>query len=87
MATFPSITPTYAGFSKRSNPNKRVIRFMDGYEHRILFGLASHQNPKIYSLIFEVTEPTSCLSDPEIFRVVCFSTTILIPSGISKFIS
>ena len=59
MATFPSINPTYAGFSKRSNPNKRLIRFMDGYEHRILFGLASHQNPKIYSLIFDVTETES----------------------------
>ena len=59
MATFPSITPSYAGFSKRSNPNKRLIRFMDGYEHRILFGLASHQNPKIYSLIFDVTETES----------------------------
>ena len=59
MATFPSIDPTYAGFSKRSNPNKRIIRFQDGYEHRILFGLASHQNPKIYSLIFDVTETES----------------------------
>ena len=59
MATFPSIDPTYAGFSKRSNPNKRLIRFMDGYEHRILFGLASHQNPKVYSLIFDVTETES----------------------------
>ena len=59
MATFPSITPSYAGFSKRSNPNKRLVRFQDGYEHRILFGLASHQNPKIYSLIFDVTETES----------------------------
>ena len=59
MATFPSIDPTYAGFSKRSNPNKRLVRFQDGYEHRILFGLASHQNPKIYSLTFDVTETES----------------------------
>ena len=59
MATFPSINPTYSGFSKKSNPNSRVIRFMDGYEHRILFGLASHQNPKVYSLIFNVTEAES----------------------------
>ena len=59
MATFPSITPSYVGFSKRSNPNKRLVRFQDGYEHRILFGLASHQNPKIYSLIFDVTESES----------------------------
>ena len=59
MATFPSITPSYAGFSKRSNPNNRVIRFMDVYEHSILFGLASHQNPKVYSLIFNVTQTES----------------------------
>tara|TARA_R100000315_G_C5168256_1_gene97056 strand:+ start:109 stop:678 length:570 start_codon:yes stop_codon:yes gene_type:complete len=59
MATFPSINPTYAGFSKRSNPNKKLLRFADGYEHRIVFGLASHQNPKIYSLIFDVTETES----------------------------
>ncbi len=58
MATFPSINPTYAGFSKRSNPNKRLVRFQDGYEHRIVFGLASHQNPKIYSLIFDVGNAT-----------------------------
>ena len=36
MATFPSITPQY-GVQKRSAPNKRVVRFADGYEHRILF--------------------------------------------------
>ena len=55
MATFPSITPTY-GVQKRSAPNTRTVRFADGYEHRILFGLAEHQNPKIYSLTFEVSE-------------------------------
>ena len=55
MATFPSITPTY-GQQKRSAPNVRTVRFADGYEHRILFGLAEHQNPKIYNLRFEVSE-------------------------------
>ena len=45
MATFPSITPTY-GQQKRSAPNTRTVRFADGYEHRILFGLAQHQNPR-----------------------------------------
>jgi len=55
MATFPSITPTY-GQQKRSAPNTRTIRFADGYEHRILFGLAAHQNPKIYNLTFNVSE-------------------------------
>ena len=55
MATFPSITPTY-GQQKRSAPNTRTVRFADGYEHRILFGLAQHQNPKIYNFTFNVSE-------------------------------
>ena len=55
MATFPSIKPTY-GQQKRSAPNTRTISFADGFEHRILFGLAEHQNPKVYSLTFEVSE-------------------------------
>tara|TARA_R100001163_G_scaffold64603_1_gene59248 strand:- start:700 stop:1269 length:570 start_codon:yes stop_codon:yes gene_type:complete len=56
MATFPSFTPTYVGFSKKSSPVKRLVRFADGYEHRVLFGLANHQNPKVYNLQFDVTE-------------------------------
>ena len=53
MATFPSITPTY-GQQKRSAPNTRTVRFADGYEHRILFGLAQHQNPKIFNFGFNI---------------------------------
>ena len=55
MATFPSIKPKY-GQQKRSAPKTRTVRFADGYEHRLLFGLAQHQNPKIFSLTFEVSE-------------------------------
>ena len=55
MATFPSITPTY-GQQKRSAPLTRTVRFADGYEHRILFGLAAHQNPKVYNFTFNVSE-------------------------------
>jgi phage-related protein len=55
MATFPSITPTY-GQQKKSAPLTRTVRFADGYEHRILFGLAAHQNPKIYNFTFNVSE-------------------------------
>ena len=55
MATFPSITPTY-GQRKKSAPKTRTVRFADGYEHRILFGLAQHQNPKIFNFTFEVSE-------------------------------
>ena len=53
MATFPSITPTY-GIQKRSAPSFRTQRFGDGYETRLTFGL--NQNPKIFSLTFEVSE-------------------------------
>ena len=55
MATFPSIAPRY-GQQKSSSPKTRVVRFADGYEHRILFGLAEHQNPKIFNFTFEVSE-------------------------------
>ena len=59
MATFPSIKPTY-GQQKRSAPNTRTVRFADGFEQRILFGLASHQNPKIYELTWNnITEAES----------------------------
>ena len=58
MATFPSITSRY-GQQKRSAPLTRTVRFADGYEHRILFGLAEHQNPKVYNLTFEVSETDS----------------------------
>ena len=55
MATFPSIKPTY-GQQKRSAPLTRTVRFADGYEHRILFGLAQHQNPKIFNFTYNVSE-------------------------------
>ena len=53
MATFPSITPTY-GIQKSSAPVVRTVRFGDGYEQRTSLGL--NQNPKVYSLSFEVSE-------------------------------
>ena len=55
MATFPSIEPSY-GLTKSSAPNTRVVSFADGYEHRIKFGLAENQNPKVYNLTFNVSE-------------------------------
>ena len=55
MATFPDIKPSY-GQRKSSRPKTRTIRFADGYEHRLLFGLAQHQNPKEFSLTYEVSE-------------------------------
>tara|TARA_Y100000401_G_C8145247_1_gene136858 strand:+ start:84 stop:443 length:360 start_codon:yes stop_codon:yes gene_type:complete len=58
MANFDTdvnLQPTY-GQQKRSAPLTRTIRFADGYEHRILFGLAQHQNPKIFNLTYNVSE-------------------------------
>ena len=54
MATFPSINPTY-NTKKSITPNTRTVRFADGYEHRIIFGVPEHQIPKIYNLTFNVS--------------------------------
>ena len=56
MATFPSITPAY-GVQKTSAPATRTVRFGDGYEQRTSLGL--NQNPKVFSLTFNVTETDS----------------------------
>ena len=57
--TFPNIEPSY-GVTKNSKPNTRTVRFADGYEHRLLFGLAEHQDPKIYNLTWNnITEAES----------------------------
>ncbi len=55
MATFPDIKPTY-NIKKSSKPKFRRVRFADGYEHRITFGLAEHSNPKEFKLTFIVSE-------------------------------
>ncbi len=57
MATFPDISPDY-GAQKTSKPNVRVVKFGDGYEKRLSFGL--NQNPKVWSLSFvNLTEADS----------------------------
>ena len=53
MATFPSITPTY-GLQKSSSPVVRKVQLGDGYEARLTYGI--NQNPKVFSLTFEVSE-------------------------------
>ena len=55
MAAFPSITPTY-GASKTSRPKVHTVSFGDGYEQRIVYGIPSQMNPKIWDLTFEVSE-------------------------------
>jgi len=56
MATFPAIAPTY-GAQKASQPRVRQVQFGDGYSQRVSFGL--NQNPKQWSLTWEVTETDS----------------------------
>jgi len=53
MATFPDVQPNY-GASKSAEPNVRVAQFGSGYSQRSTFGI--NQNPKSYSLTFEVSE-------------------------------
>ena len=48
-----SVAPCYDS-QKRSAPNVRTVRFGDGYEKRLTYGL--NQNPKIYNLTFQVSE-------------------------------
>ena len=52
MATFPSITPTYT-FTKNTSPNVRTVKFGDGFQQRLTFGI--NQNPKVFSLEFKVS--------------------------------
>ena len=56
MASFPNIEPSYS-VRKKQQPFVRVVRFSDGYEHRLMMGLPSHQNPREYTLRWEnITE-------------------------------
>ena len=57
MATFPNIEPSFP-VRKTSKPNTRTVKFQDGYEHRITFGL--NQNPKTFRLVWKnITETDS----------------------------
>tara|TARA_B100000085_G_scaffold243450_2_gene235387 strand:- start:1892 stop:2245 length:354 start_codon:yes stop_codon:yes gene_type:complete len=60
MATFPSTPEPSYGLTKNSQPNVRVVRFADGFEHRIHLGLSEHQNAKLYDLAWNnITETES----------------------------
>ena len=87
MATFPSITPTY-GIQKRSAPNVRTVRFGDGFEKRLSFGL--NQNPKVYNLTFEVSETDAdtieTFLDARAADNAAFDFTPPGESGSSKFV-
>ncbi len=53
MATFPSYRPVYPA-TKSSEPAVRTVKFGDGYEKRLLFGL--NQNPKKWQLVFDLSD-------------------------------
>ena len=56
MATFPDIEPSFS-VKKDQAPISKIVRFADGYEHRLIFGIPNHQNPRKYSLKWEnITE-------------------------------
>ena len=74
MATFPSITPTY-GIQKASQPNVRIAQFGSGYSQRTTFGL--NQNPKSYSLTFEVSETDADTIEAFLDARVVLKTSIL----------
>tara|TARA_Y100001951_G_C11151571_1_gene189521 strand:+ start:139 stop:489 length:351 start_codon:yes stop_codon:yes gene_type:complete len=52
MATFPSINPSF-GFTKLNEPNVRVVKLGDGYQHRIILGLPDNQNGKKFQFEFK----------------------------------
>ena len=58
MANFNTdvnLSPNY-GITIANRPVQKKLRYADGYEHRLLFGLAQHQNPKIFNFTFNVSE-------------------------------
>ena len=62
MANFNSevnLSPNY-GITITQRPIQKVQRYADGYEHRLNFGVAAHQNPRTVNLQFEdITESES----------------------------
>tara|TARA_B100000927_G_C16322238_1_gene411846 strand:+ start:334 stop:687 length:354 start_codon:yes stop_codon:yes gene_type:complete len=57
MAAFPTTPQPSFPVRKKSSPKIRTVKFQDGYEHRIFFGLPEHQNPKEFSLTWKnITE-------------------------------
>ncbi len=62
MANFNNdvgLSPNF-GISIVQRPKNRTLRYADGYEHRLNFGLAAHQNPRVVNQQFnDITEAQS----------------------------
>ena len=57
---FPTTPQPSYSVKKKSKPNIRSVRFADGFEQRIFFGLAQHQNSKIFNFNWNnITETES----------------------------
>ena len=60
LQPFPSTPQPSFPVKKNSKPNTKIVRFADGYEHRIHLGVAAHQNPKTFSFTWKnITETES----------------------------
>ena len=55
MATFPSITPAY-GETQTIEQDNIVVKLGDGYEQRLVRGLAANKRYHIISLVFNITQ-------------------------------
>ena len=62
MANFNTdvnLSPNY-GVTISHRPVQKIQRYADGYEHRLNFGVAAHQNPRTANLQFnDITEAES----------------------------
>ena len=62
MANFNTVVnlePNF-GLTVTNRPKKKIVKFAEGYEHRIKFGLAEHSNPRFLNLSFnDITEAQS----------------------------
>tara|TARA_A100001391_G_scaffold165344_1_gene125224 strand:- start:247 stop:594 length:348 start_codon:yes stop_codon:yes gene_type:complete len=55
MATFPSITPAY-GETQTIEQDNIVVKLGDGYEQRLVRGLAANKRYHIVSLVFNISQ-------------------------------
>ena len=47
-------TPDF-GAIRKSEPKTRIVQFGDGYQQRLLYGIPSHMNPKVWDLRWTAT--------------------------------
>ena len=64
MATFPDIEPSFS-VKKDQAPIGKVVRFADGFEKRLIFGIPNHQNPNIPTSLTNPNIPKSSAEHPQ----------------------